>query len=427
MPRLLALGTAAAVAVTGLTLVAPGSADAATSVSTDYVLRGWGYGLRVTGGSLPASSGDLGSIASGCTNKAGVTRENHTAGVALPGGLGSIGAVSSKTWSTKVGATVNRYTQAKVASITVGNSLGSLDIEGLTMTTHVWHDAKGFHAEATPEAASVTAKVGSLKLPGVKLPTAGDPLTIPGLLKLSLGTKAENVGPNWAGANLYGLSLDLIPTKTSIVLAHSWAYMSKGIASGVFGGNAMATRVSALGGTVSSSGQPFLQMPCKSPQGKTLSRALARVPVSVPGLPVSVGAATSELQGDQSASKAWARGIAKVADINVGNGALVVKGLVAQVNVTRSGKGLNTLTRNTTGTTVGSIKLGGQTLSLAALDGKSLNIPGLDGVVRIDTNVVTNEWQGIGVVGLRLTLLGASSATETVIDLARTRLKIVKP
>ncbi|MEX0428206.1 choice-of-anchor P family protein [Nocardioides sp. DS6] len=428
MPRLLALGTAAAVAATGLTFAAPGSADAATVVSTPYVLRGFGYGLRVVGGSLPAASGDLGYTTSGCTNKAGVTHENHTAGVSLPGGLGSIGAVASKTWSTKVGNTVNRYTQSKVASITIGNSLGSLNIKGLTMTTHVWHNAAGFHSKATANAGSITGKIGPLALPG-KLPTPGNPITIPGLLKLSIGAKKENVGPNWAGANIDGLRLQLLPTKTTINLAHSWAYMSKGIASGVFGGNAVATKVSALGGMVSSSGQPFRQMPCKSPQGKTLTKAIASVPLKVPGFPISVGAATSTVQGNQSKTKAWGRGISKVASISLGSGStkLVVKGLVAQANVSRTGKGLSKLTRNSNGTHVASITLGGKSYTLSQLDGKSLDIPGLDQVVKIQTNVVSNEWQGIQVVGLRLTLLGASDASKTVIDLARTRIKIVKP
>lgn len=428
MPRLLALGTAAAVAATGLALVAPGSAHAATPVSTGYVLRGFGYGLRVTGGSLPASSGTLGSIASGCMNKAGVSRENHTAGVALPNGLGSIGAVASRTWTTKSGATVNRYTQSKVASITIGNDAASLSIKGLTMTTHVWHDAKGFHSQATPDAASVTAKLGPLALPSIKLPTpGGKPVTVPGLVRLSIAAKTQKVGPNWAGANLNGLKVELLPSKTTLLLAHSWAYMSKGIASGVFGGNAMAARVNALGGLVSSSGQPFQQMPCKSPQGKTLSQSLASVPLNNVGVPLAVGAATATIQGNQSPKSAWARGIAKVADINIGNGALVVKGLVAQANVSRGGKSLGTLTRNAKGTTVGSVTVNGKATTLSALDGKTLDLPGLDALVKVETDVVSNEWQGIQVIGLRLTLLGASDATKTVVELARTRVRILKP
>lgn len=426
MRRLFALGSATAVAATSLLLLTPGDAHAAKPVSTPYVLRGYGYGLRVLGGSLPASSGDTAAVSSGCMNKAGVSRENHLAGATLPDKLGSIGAVTSRTWTTKVGGTVNRYTRSKVADITLARSgLGKLSIQGLTVTAHVWHDAKGFHSEVVPDVARIAVTDPITGTHSAPLPTPGNPLKIPGLATLSMGAKSTHRGPNWAGANSDGLRLYVAPSNTTLALAHAWAYMSEGVESGIFGGSAAAIRASALGSLASVGPQPLLLMPCKSPKGKTLTKAIAGLPLSNVGVPIKVGALTSQMQGNQSGRKAWGRAISRVASVNIGNGALVVKGLVAQANVTRTGKGLTKLTRNASGTTVGSITANGTSYSLAQLDGKKIDIPG--GALSIQTKVVTNQWQGIQVVGLRITVLSASDVTKTVIDLGRARLKIAKP
>lgn len=428
MSRLLVLGTAVAVAATSAALLAPGSAEAATKpVSTAFILKGDGYGARVVGGSIPAYSGDVANAPGGCVNKAPSSVQNHAAAVALPGGLGSIGAITSQTWTTKVGNTVNRFTRSKVASIKVGNDLGSLTIEGLTMTSHVWHSGNGFHAATNATAATVTGKIGPVELPG-KLPTPSSPITIPGLLTLTMGAKSATTGANWAGANLDGLTLELTPTGTKVNLAHAWAYMERGAVSGIFGGQASGLTINALGGTVTSGGQPYLPMPCKSPMNKTLKKAVASVPLNIPGLPINVGAVTAQVQGNQRTGYAWGRVKTTVANVSLGgqNG-LVIKGLVTEANAARRGAGLNTLVRNTNGTTVGSISVAGKSYTLSQLDGRSLKIPGLDQLVSIETQVVTRPGNGIQVIGLRLTIGAATPQTKSVVNLGIARVTIAKP
>lgn len=431
MPRLLAAGAAVAAAVTTFALAAPDVATAATPVSTPYLLQGSGSGLKLVGGSLPAGSGTTSQVVSGCMNKAPTSSENHLAGVTLPGGLGSIGAVTSHTWTSKLSnGTVNRYTQSKVASITIGNDLGSLNIQGLTLTARAWHDKSGFHATATTTAASVTGKIAGVALPG-KLPTPTQPIEIPGLLKLTASDKTTSRWAHGASSNLHGLMLTLDPTGTRLRIGAAWAQITDGIKNGIFGGYSAATKLSLVGSTVSSSGQPVLHMPCKGTGGKTTQASLASVPLSNAGVPLDISAAnSSQVAGTTGTSSAWGHERSSLAEVNLNNGALVVKGLVAQANANRHGRNLGTVTVSKNGTKAATVTLAGQSLPLSALDGKTISVPG--GLAKIQTGVATpiksgKLTVGIDVVGLRITLLDVNNAVKSTIDLATARFKILHP
>jgi len=432
MPRLLALSTAAA-AVAATVALAPSAADASTT-STPYLLEGMGFGVRVIGGDVPIDGGNTSHVSSGCTNKAPLDSTNKLAGVNLPGGLGSIGAVTSRTWTT-VGSTgtVNRYTQSKVASVTIGNDLGSLNIQGLVVTSRAYHDKKGFHSKVTTTAASVSGKALGVPIPG-KLPTPSNPIEIPGLLKLSAATIKQTHGDHYGLAYGSGLLLKLEPTDTTLRLAIARAKISDGFKTGIFGGQSNATRASVLGGTVTSSGQPSLKMKCQGTDGKVEKLSVASTPLSDVGLPLSLGAASASQMAKKGSTSATGRERAYIAKVVLGNEStgLVVNGLTAQANATRNGTNFNTVKVNKTGTQAAAITFNGQTYSLSQLNGQTLSIPGLEGVVKVQTGVTKgikagDKTIGLEVVGLRLTLLDVNDATKSVVDLATAKFQIKHP
>lgn len=430
MPRLLAVG--AAVAATSLAIAAAPSALASTP--TPYGLTGESLGLRVVGGSMPANSGDLAKAVSACTTLAGVRSTNNAAAVALPGGSGRIGAMSSTTWTSRQSdGTVNRFSQAKVAGITIDNPAthtAALTISGLVSTSHVWHNASGYHYSTSMSAADV-------KLAGtpISLPTPKSPITIPGVATLAMGAMNRAKDTSHAFARIDGLLLTLQPgsaNPTVLDLASTRAEIDAGATGGVFGGNATATKISALGGTLTSSGQPLVSMPCVGTKGKVVQKAIASAPLNSVSAPITLGAATSSDDGNQYMrnGQRYATGYERssISDVNLGNGALVIKGLVARANVTRTGRTFNTVTANDNGTTAVSIVANGTAVpGLSQLNGKKISIPG--GVATLQTSVVQKIMAGktvIGerVTGLRITLLNASGQTTTVINLANADLRI---
>lgn len=434
MPRLRALGTAAATAAAGLALVASLAPSASAATRTNYALSGQGLGLRVTGGSLPASSGDLANVSSGCTSLAGVRATNHAAAVALPGGLGTIGAMVSNTWtSTSAGGTVNRYSETEIAGITVTDPVlhaTLLKIDGLDSLAHVWHNSSGYHYATSMTATKVTSSGRT-----TSLPTPGQPLTIPGVGTLAMGEKNRAKDAHHAFARITGLDLTLTPPggqKTVLNLAAVRAEIDGGIRAGIFQGNAAATKLSVLGGTLTSSGQPEISMPCAGTGGKVQTRSLAAVPLSSKGAPINLSNATSQQRGTQyiKNGERYASGYERsfVSTINLGNGALVITGLAAQANVTRTGAGFNTVTANANGTTAAKIVANGTTVpGLSQLNGKKITVPG--GVATVQTSVLQKLRAGkkvIGerVIGLQIKLLDSSTATTTVIDIANAELRI---
>ena len=93
----------------------------------------------------------------------------------------------------------------------------------------------------------------------------------------------------------------------------------------------------------------------------------------------------------------------------------MVDGIVGEAHVTRHG---NKVTRNTNGSTVGTITANGEPQSFP--DTGVLEIPG---VAELEPRVVQKIPGGIKVVGLRITLLDGTGA---VIDLATAKIRIEK-
>jgi hypothetical protein len=406
---------ATALALAAMTGLAP--ADAAghhhghgQSKATAYAFRAVSFGTRVRGGSLPAASGTTAYQGIGCTNQSGTTKTNEVATVSLPG-LGEVDGVTASSGTEGSGDNVAAFSTHDIAKLTLAqSSLGSLTIKAISSTSRAYHDAAGYHADATVNLGSISLVPTSGPAVDLPLPTPGNPISIPGLLTITLGKVKKEATSGGAIAKAEGLTIEILPTNTKIQVAHTAAKLAPGIKRGLFAGKANATQVAALDDLVHSGPQPLLVLPCQGTNGATRGKAVAAV--NVPGL-LQVEAASSRVEGSQSDGKASGYTLASIASANVANGALVINAITAKAHVVRS---VGSVSMDDDGTAIGSVTLNGQPFSLEALNG--LEIPGL---LKVETNIVNKSASGIDVVAVRITLLNGTGA---VIDLGHAFMSI---
>ena len=395
---------ATAALTTGLTTLAATGAQAGTAAKRDagYALGASGFGTRLDGGQIPTGSRETAFMVLGCSTRTGVHRENHEAAGTLPG-LGTVSGIQTDVWTRRGGGGIHSFSENRVAKVTIGQpGVGSLEITAIDSLSHTWHDAKGFHAETT-------TSIGGIKLVGPggltqnqKLPTPDQPLEIPGLAKVEVGSAVKRVSSHSAIAVGNALKVTVLPTGTSLKVAHSSSRVLDGVKNGTFHGSSAATRVSAADGNLTSGPTPLSLMSCQGTGGKLVSKALADVNL---GDQVVLQAAQSQQRGTQRRHKSVAMERGSLGTISLGGGQLVIKGLVAQANVTRTDKGRTT--KSATGTTVGSIVVNGQEQSVPTGD-QTIEVPG---VARVLPGVVEKTRHGIAVVALRIQLLDGTLAT----------------
>jgi len=405
----LAVTAASAVFVIGAT---QGTADAAGTVATRFAYAASGYGTNVSGGQVPAGSDTTAYMVIGCTNKAGLARENHEAASPL-GGLGEIGAVTTRVGTSKVGTTYSSYSRSTVASVTLGDpSLGTIKIEGITSTARAFHDPSGYHSTTSTKVAEInfTGPVGGPQ--ALEIPTPGDPIEIPGLVKISVGASTKTASGIGARAVSRALVIEFFPTSTKIIVAHTQARINGGITEGIMRGGAYATKINALDDNLTSGPTPYQPMPCMGTHGKVLTKKVAKVDLAGQ---VIVDGLTASVMGDQKAGVAWGFARSSVAEVNLGGAQLVVTGIVGKVSAKRKN---GIVTVSTTGTTIGSILVGGEEMTFPDTD--VIEIPG---VLKLERNIVTKSKIGAQVVALRITLLDGTGA---VIDLGTAKLAIAR-
>lgn len=417
--------TMTAVAVTSLALVGSSAILAPSAIAgfdrsayyakksdrTSFAYKSATYGSRVKGGAIPASSGTTSYQAIGCTNAAGVDKTNDVASVEIPG-LGTAKGVTTRNWTERRNGVFSSYSSHDIAKIVLAeSSFGELAIKGLSSFSRAYHDASGFHAQTKTEVASlIFTPAGGGPAQGLAIPTPGNPIVIPGVLEIHIGLEKRKVSGSMAKARADVLLVKLLPTDSTVRVAHTGAKLARGVKRGLFAGFAAATQVTALSDLVKSGPQPQMRMPCQGTMGKEKGKDVAGVDLA----PLAVvGAASTRQMGKQRPGKAEGYEIARVASIDLGGGQLVVTGIQGRVNVTRTRDGLEA---DTDGTKFLTATVNGTEYSFPELDG--LSIPGL---VEIETGVVTEYKAGIEVVALRLTLLDGSGA---VIDLGHAKLLI---
>lgn len=403
-----------AATATATALVAGPSAGAAEPVPTPYAMGAFGVGTAVKGGSLPTSSGKTAYRIIGCTNRAGVERENHEAEAVVPG-LGDVSGVKTRVWTTRKDGVVASNSVHTVASILIGegSGQGTLEIRAVRSFSRAFHDDQGFHASYETEIGEIvyTPVDGG---PQVLLPpTPGQTLEVPGLATIKLGSHSRHHDADSARAYATALKIDVIPSGTRAGIAHTSAKIGGGVKSALFRGNSNATRMEAADGNLTSGPTPHLPMPCQGTGGKVKSNDLATVDLG--GQIVASGADTSEM-ADQTMRKGWGWEKSSLAELNLGGGQLVLSGIVGQVHVKRVD---GVLKRNVHGTTIGSITANGEPQAIPD-PGQALTIPG---VATIETRVVDQIKAGIAVTSVRVTLLDGSGA---VINLGQARLQVLR-
>jgi hypothetical protein len=395
----------------GLALAAPGFAGSTTTHPTNFAFQASGYGSRLIGGQVPAGSDTTGYQAIGCTNKAGIDRANDVADATVPG-LGTLSGVTTRVWTTQRHGVTTTHSTHTIAQLAVAQSgLGSLTVDAITSRVRAFHDASGFHAATVTDIGAISFTPPAGPPQSFPAPTPGQPVTVPGLATLSLGRTATSQGTHGAVADAYALRVDVVPTSTSVMLAHARAALHDGLTYGVFGGHSNATRVvQALNNVAHSGPNPLTLMPCQGTYGATKRKAIAGLDLG--GQLVAKGL-TSQERAAQSAHGAHGYEQAAVARINLGHGQLVVDGIVGRVNVARTSQGL---VRTTRGTQLGTITANGQVQTFPKTG--VLEIPG---VAKLERHLVTRTRTGIKVIALRVTLLGGSGG---VVDLGEATLRI---
>ncbi len=403
---------AASTSTTGATSSAPAAADQ-NRTQTQFAFRASGYGTRVSGGQLPASSDGTAYQAIGCTNLAGLDRRNFEARVTVPG-FGVLHGVRTRVWTKKEGNKFSSNSKHTIARLNIGkgSALGSLKITGLESFSSAFNQNGKFKAATRSSVASIVYTDPAGQEQVLDIPTPGEPIVIPGLARISAGRSVENVKSDFARAGADVLDIKVIPTDTRSRVAHSSAQISGGVKRGIFKGFAAALRARGLANNARVGRTPLILMPCQGTKGKVQLRDIARVDLGDPA--VLKALATGQI-GTNTNAKASGIERGQVLDATLGEGRVTVSGIVGQVTVTRTESGLK---RTAKGTTVGRILLDGEELDFP--DSDVIEIPGL---LRLEQRIIKKVKNGLSVVALRVTVLDGTGA---VIDLGIAKLQIRK-
>lgn len=387
--------------------------SAAAPTPTDFGLHAMGYGTAIKGGDIPLASGATGFAHITCTTLAGLNRSNGVANVDLPG-LGTIDALDTKVATVKQGGTVSAISHHALAGITlVETALGSLSLGAVTADAKVWHNSTGFHSKVDTQIAGIVLTPPGGDPQVIAIPSPGQPIEIPGLLRITLGEKKVTKKPGFIFARAQGLLVEILPTKTKVKIALSRARMTDEIVNSIMSGYAAGLKGKILDPVVTIGRTPVKELPCEGTGGQV--KQTAAVDLNIPSA-LNVSAAQAKVFGAQwgrRRARAWTE--ASVASINLGGGALVIEGIKARANVIRKP---GELIRNTKGTGTLTITANGEPQTIPPIG--VLEIPGL---VRIEEAVTTRIRGGIQVIALQITLLDGTGA---VIDLGVARAQVKK-
>jgi hypothetical protein len=325
--------------------------------------------------------------------------------------------VATKVWTTqtKDGTVMSRSRNSVGRIVLADNPLGTLSIDALRSLSKVWHDADGFHAATETSIGKIVfaPAVGDPQV--LDLPTPGQPVEVPGVATLSVGKAKKSATADGARAKAEVLRINATASQSRVRVGHTLAQMDGGIKSGIFSGFGAALQADAADSNIKTGRTPFQPMDCQGTGGETEVRDTAGLNL---GDQIVVGAVEARQSAEQTMRRASGFEESRVAEINIGDGALVVKGIVGRVNVKRSGENLAKLVRNIKGTTIGSITANGEPQTFP--DTEPLVI---DGVASIERNITKKIRGGMTVTALRITLLDGSGA---VIDLGLAKFRVQK-
>lgn len=396
-----------ALALTAATL--PSTTASAASDATPYVLGGGGYGTRVTAGST-IDSGQTALTGIGCNNKVNRRAQASAAAADVPGLAGAKG-LETVTRTFRENGQVGSETVNRIARLTIADlGVGTLAINGLESRAKAYRDASGYHAQTDFTLADLTLDPAVGPDVNLPIPAPGQPVTVPGLARISVGSESENASSAGANAILEALKIEVLPAGVTVTAGRASASISPGVVAGTFAGNAVGAEAVAVGGGVNLGRTPFLPMPCVGTAGKRESRSVADLDLA---RQVALRGLNTERLARQSGTRAYGYTAGRVARVELAGGRLVIDGLVGRANVDLND---GTLTKSTIGTKVGTVTLDGERLELPAR--RSLEIPG---IASLTPRVITQQPRGIKVVALRVELLDGSGA---VLELGRAELRV---
>lgn len=407
----LALGTGSLLLLSGPATPTAPMAVQQDLVPTAFALQASGFGTLARGGDVPAGSDGTARAVIACTNKAGIQHSNYEAEAAIPG-FGTLSGVRTTTTTTRYKGVVASTSRHSITSVELVKrpSLGKLAINGLTSLSRAYHDTHGFHATTATAIGSITFTPPGGQPQEQALPTPGQPLVVPGLAKISVGTTERQRSSQDAEATAETVRVKVMPTDTVVKLAHTHARIDGGVKSGLFSGWSSGSDLRAVDDIVSSGRSPLKMMPCQGTDGTLEQASIAYLDL---GHNVVARGLNADQWSDQTPSLAEGYEQGKIARLRLGGGDVIVRGIVGRVNVLLSNQGVS---ENAKGTTVGKVIVNGEARKFP--DSDTLTIPG---VAKLQRYVVDRSGPGISVIALRVTVLDGTGA---VMNLGRARLSV---
>jgi len=418
--RALALFSAAAMGGSALVGASVVSSSAAAPTLTNFALSASGWSTKVAGGTLPASSAPTGVVGIGCTKYAPQSKSNNTAALNVPSSnpLVRVGATQTRASTTKTSGRVASNSVNNVGSVVLGNkATAALQINGIQTVGRAWHDSNGYHNRQVVTVAGVTRFIGGVPNRVAAIPSNqdlnGQSIRIPGVATVTFGAQSGRVTAQSANASVTGLKIELTPTGSTFFVGKASARLDGGVPAGIMGGAAWGSRLSGAGGVANSGSTAPISLPCIGTDGEWRTRELAGA--RIPGV-ATIGEVNNAVMGRQGVNNAAASGRSRIEGATFGNRNLVLRGISATANVTRSRAGA--VGRFATARVLG-IRVGGRAIQVPA-SGRTLTIPR---VARIQTKVVTRTPTGISVTAVRVQLL-EGSRVESTLTLGNVRLNI---
>ena len=416
LARAAALVTTVGVALAGALVFTAAPAQAKLT-QTNFGFQATAYGTRVVGGDLPATSGRTAFSFISCTRLAGRHASNNIAEADL-GGAVHVGAVTSSnhTWRGRLGSVHVRSTNA-IASVTLKQPDGpGVKIKSLKTYAHSWHGRTGYHT-STRTSGVIVLPLPSGDVQEVPLPGEGETLKIPGLATITGGWKHERTGKHYAHSSVNALRIRLVASNSLVIVGRAWARVNGGLPAGVMDGEAYGSKLTLLGGVVTSGKTAVKPLPCRGTRG--VWRHTSTIDVKIPPVSpqIQVTATRSSVYGIQYANgAAKARVRTDIAKVSLGGGQVVIKGIHAQARVNKYRGG--SYTKDARGTTPSSITFNGETHSLPSKGSYDLGALG-----RIETGKRSKGRYGIRVTAVKITLFNGTQA-DTVLYLGNARARI---
>jgi hypothetical protein len=414
MKKIVSTIAALTVASAGVLYAAPSDAGQASKQrkATDFAFKASGYGTKVTGGQVPAGSGTSAFEALGCSNLAGTERENYVAVEELPG-AGQAEEVTTRLTTTTGGGQTATTSRSHVARVVLAESgLGSLEITSITSIAKAFHDKGGFDSTVTGRIGGITFTPPTGAPQVFDAPAPGESVTVPGVATIALGKGSKSANSQGATAIADGVRIDLLPSDTSVRIAHTRAKLERGVKTGLMAGNSLGARATAVGGVAKVGKTPLSLMPCSGTDGKERSKSIVGVSPA-PGL--ELRNLTSRQLGTQGAAKASGTEFGRVGIAEINDADILIKNIIGQVNVVSGDQ----TTRNTKGTDVGTVMIQGQEREFP--DSDVIEIPG---VVKLERSIVERTTHGISVIALQVTLFDGQGQVESVVNLGEAALTI---